>query len=90
MPCDTLLILWKVKCLLRLKDTPDHGLRIETEDKATKAAMEGSMLCTDDNKYPGLPLFQSQAFNSEEGDAVVCDSIELKFSSVEARRIHHS
>jgi hypothetical protein len=80
----------KVKCLLRLKDTLDLGLRIETEDKATKAAMEGSMLCNGDTKCPGLPLFQPQAFSSEEGDAVVCDSIELKFSSIEARSIHQS
>lgn len=80
----------KVKSVLRLQDFLDVGLRIENKEKAPKASLEGRRICTDNTKSPGLPLFQPQSFNSQGGEGVICDSIELKFSSREARGISYA
>jgi hypothetical protein len=87
---NTILTPRKVRSFLQLKDLSNFGLRILTRESASKASMEGRRLCTDESKYPGLPLFQSRSFSSQEGDVVICDSVELRFSSEDARGIQYS
>jgi hypothetical protein len=78
-----------VKSYLKLKDLPNSGLRIETREPASAASLQGRRLSSNEAAYPGLPLFQQSSFDShQEGEKVICDSIELKFLSIDARGIN--
>jgi hypothetical protein len=81
----------KVKSYLKLVDLPNFSLRIETREPARAASMEGRRLSTDDATYPGLPLLQLSSFETrnKEGEKVICESIELRFSSKEARGLYY-
>jgi hypothetical protein len=81
----------KVKSYLKLVDLPNLSLRIETREPARAASMVGTRLSTDEATYPGLPLFQPSSFETQnrEGEKVICESIELRFSSKAARGLYY-